>query len=137
MATRTFASLLAPYPPDVQALARETRTLVCDLLPGVEETVDSSGPYVTYGYGGGYKGVICYVTVSQSGVKLGLAGGASLPDPRQLLEGKGKAHRHIPIVSPSDLRKPGIRPLVRAAAARHASSTGEEPVNRRSRGKAR
>ena len=117
MATRTLSELLAPYPPQVQALARNTRALICDLLPGVEEAVDASGPYVSYGYAPGYKGVVCYMTVSRSGVKLGLAGGASLPDPRRLLEGEGKVHRHISIASPPDLRRPGVRPLVRAAAA--------------------
>jgi hypothetical protein len=127
MATRTLAELLASYPPDVQALAWDTRTLICDLLPGVEEAVDASGPYVSYGYAPGYKGVVCYMTVSRSGVKLGLAGGASLPDPRRLLEGRGKVHRHVSIASPSDLRRPGVRPLVRAAAAAWRAASNERP----------
>ena len=88
-----------------------------DVLPNVEETIDPTGPYVTYGYGPGYKGVVSYITVNQKGVKLGVAGAASLPDPKKLLQGSGKAHRHVPITAASDLRQPGLRQLVRAALA--------------------
>jgi hypothetical protein len=114
---RTFTQLIAPYPPDVQLLARGARDLVLEVLPKVEEYVDPSGPYITYGYGPGYKGVVSYVTVSQKEVKLGVAGGASLPDPRKLLQGTGKSNRHVVIKKPADLRTPGLRPLVRAALA--------------------
>jgi hypothetical protein len=64
------------------------------LLPKAEETVDATGPYVSYGYGPGYKGVVSYMTINQKGVKLGIAGGASVPDPNNLLEGTGKSNRH-------------------------------------------
>jgi len=116
-ATRTFADLVASYPRDVQALARATRALMLELLPQVEETVDSTGPYISYGYGPGYKGVVSYLTFNQKGVKLGIAGGSALPDPRKLLQGTGKSHRHVVIETPADLRTPGLRPLVRAALA--------------------
>jgi hypothetical protein len=116
-ATRTFADLVAAYPEGVQDLARQTRALMFDVLPNVEETIDETGPYVTYGYGRGYKGVVSYITVNHKGVKLGVAGGASLPDPKKLLQGSGKAHRHVVIQTASDLRQPGLRQLVRAALA--------------------
>jgi hypothetical protein len=64
------------------------------LLPKAEETVDATGPYVSYGYGPGYKGVVSYMTINQKGVKLGIAGGASVPDPNNLLEGTGKSNRY-------------------------------------------
>ena len=84
---RTFKALIEPYPRDVQALARAARSLMLDILPNVEESIDPSGPYISYGYGPGYKGVVSYITVSQKGVKIGVARGASLPDPRRLLRG--------------------------------------------------
>ena len=115
MSERTLADLLAQYPNDVQQLARRTRLLLLKLLPAAEETVDSSGPYVFYGYGTGYKGIVCNIILSRQGVKLGVANGVELDDPMRLLEGKGKRHRHIVLEKPSDLRKPGIEPLVRSA----------------------
>jgi hypothetical protein len=114
---RTFKDLIAPYPREVQALAKAARSLMLDLLPKVKETVDPTGPYITYGYEPGYIGVVSYITVSQKGVKFGVARGASLPDPKRLLRGAGKGNRHVVINTPADLRTPGLRQLVRAALA--------------------
>jgi hypothetical protein len=115
--TRTLKELLAPYPKDVQALARAARALMLDVLPKVRETVDPTGPYIQYAYGTGYHGVVSYITVNQKGVKLGVARGTSLPDPKKLLRGTGKANRHVVISTPADLETPGLRSLIRAAHA--------------------
>ncbi len=114
---RTFKDLIATYPREVQALAKAARSLMLDLLPKVKETVDPTGPYISYGYEPGYRGVISYITVNQKGVKFGVARGASLPDPKKLLRGTGKGVRHVVINTPADLRTPGLRQLVRAALA--------------------
>lgn len=116
-AKRTLKEMLAPYPREVQSLARATRALMMEVLPGVKETVDPTGPYVTYAFAPGYKGVVSYITVNQKGVKLGVARGTSLPDPKKLLKGSGKANRHVVITTPEDLKTPGLRQLVRAAFA--------------------
>ena len=113
--TRTLKQLLAPYSDDVQDLVQAARALMLELLPKVNETVDSTGPYIHYSYAPGYKGVVGYITVNQKGLKFGLANGASLPDPKKLLQGTGKAGRHIVVNTPADLRAPGLRQLVRAA----------------------
>jgi hypothetical protein len=115
--TRTLKKMLAPYPRDVQSLARAVRALMMDVLPKVKETVDPTGPYITYAYEQGYKGVVSYITVSKQGVKLGVARGASLPDPKKLLQGSGKSNRHVVIETLDDLETPGLRQLVRAALA--------------------
>lgn len=113
--TRTLEELLADYPREVQTLARQTRAFVLDLLPNAQQFVDGSGPYIGYGYGAGYKDLVCTIIVSKGGVKLGVVGGATLPDPKGLLEGSGKVHRHIVVKTADDLRKPGVKPLIRAA----------------------
>ena len=115
--TRTLKEMLAPYPRDVQSLARAARALMMEVLPKVKETVDPTGPYITYAYEPGYKGVVSYITVSKQGVKLGVARGTSLPDPKKLLQGSGKSNRHVVIKTPDDLETPGLRQLVRAALA--------------------
>jgi hypothetical protein len=115
MPERTFEKAIGNYAPDVQLLALSARDFVMEMLPGVEESVDTKGPYITYGYGRGYQGVVCYLTVSKQGVKLGLAGGSELSDPKGLLRGEGKSNRHIPLTSMADLRKPGVKPLLRSA----------------------
>ncbi len=116
--SRTFEQVLVPFPPDVQLLATQTRSSLRDLLPDVIETVDGSGPYIGFGYTTGYKGQVCTIIISKGGVKLGLAGGATLADPDGLLEGSGKVHRYVQLKSVDDLRRPAVTALVRAAASR-------------------
>lgn len=109
--------LLARYPPEVQELAQELRKLVMEAIPGSVEMVDTSAKVIGYGYGAGYKDLIATIMPSKGGVKLGVVRGADLPDPRQLLEGNGKVHRHVQFKDSNDLRKPGIKPLLKAAVA--------------------
>ena len=123
---KSFDDLLAKYPSNVQALALGTRKLILELLPEAEETVDQSAPVVGYGYGPGYKGTICTLILSKAGVKLGLARGAELPDPKGLLEGAGNVHRYVRIETSSDLRKPGLKPLMKAAVAAWKKRGGQD-----------
>jgi hypothetical protein len=109
-------ALLESYPPAVRTLARAARKFVRDTVPGLDETVDNKARLLGYGYGTGYRGMVCTLILSKAGVKLGLFRGAELPDPRGLLEGSGKVHRHVPLVDAADLRRPGLKPLLTAAA---------------------
>jgi len=79
--------------------------------------VDVPAKLIGYGYSTAYSDLICVIVLSKTGVKLGLARGVGLPDPRGLLEGTGKAHRYVILEKPADLRKPGLKPLLRAAVA--------------------
>ena len=47
----------------------------------------------------------------------GLVESASLPDPKGLLEGKGKRHRHISFETMADLKRSGVKPLLKACHA--------------------
>jgi len=114
---RTVDKLLTSYPADVQALASAARLLLSKWLPRVEERVDSSAPVIGYGYGPGYRGTVCTLILSKSGVKLGLVRGAELADPRGLLEGSGKVHRYIQLRAVADLQRAGVRQLVEAGYA--------------------
>jgi hypothetical protein len=72
---------------------------------------------ISYAYGPGYKGTVCTLILSKTGIKLGLIGGATLPDPEGLLAGSGKVHRHVQLSAPEDLRRPGLKQLVLEASA--------------------
>jgi hypothetical protein len=110
---RTFAELAAAYPPEVRRLARAARSLLRKLLPKCEERVDTRGPYVSYGYGPGYRGMVSSLILSKKGVKLGVL--RSVPDPHGLLQGDGKRWRHIALKEPVDLQRPGVEEIVKAA----------------------
>jgi hypothetical protein len=116
MSERTFETVVGAYAPEIQELARAARALLFEQLPDCEEHVDTRGPYLSYGYGPGYKGIVCSLIVSKTGVKLGVAF-ADVPDPKGLLEGEGKVFRHIQLKTPADLRRPGVKPIVKAALA--------------------
>lgn len=84
--------------------------------------LDRPGHVVGYGFGTGYKELICTIILSKTGVKLGIVNGATLADPKGLLEGAGKRHKYVVLSAPSDLRKPGIAALLESAADAYNSS---------------
>ena len=63
MRMRTLEELLESYPSDVQEVASGARRLIQHLLPKVEESVDASAPVIGYGYGPGYRGMVCTLIV--------------------------------------------------------------------------
>ena len=66
-------TFLAPYPPDVREIALATRDFLAEVLPGAAETIDASAKLFGYGYGPGYKGCVCTLLLSKTGVKIGIA----------------------------------------------------------------
>src|ERR1043165_707887 len=113
-ASKEFDDLLSSYPANVQEVARGLRKLILDTVPDANEMVDAPARVVGYGYGAGYKGMICTIILSKKEVKLGIVGGASLPDPNGLMEGAGKKHRYVVLKEAADLeKKKGIVELIR------------------------
>jgi hypothetical protein len=111
------ATLLRAYPEDIRRLAADSRRCIKEWLPDALEGVDASARLVSYSHGPGYKGCVCTLILSKTGIKLGLVGGATLPDPHRLLSGRGKVHRHVQLTTTSDLRQAGVKALVLAASA--------------------
>ena len=114
---KTIESLLAAYPAEVRELALAARDFLAEVLPGAQETVDQSAKLLGYGYGTGYKGLVCTLLLSKKGIKLGISRGSELPDPKHLLHGSGRVHRHVQLQSTADLNQPGLKPLLKAALA--------------------
>jgi hypothetical protein len=108
-------AFLAPYPPEVREVAMATRDFLAQALPGATDTLDGSAKLLGYAYGPGYKGLVCTLLLSQTGVKLGISRGSELPDPKQLMQGSGKVHRHVKLRTTADLKRPGLKPLLKAA----------------------
>ncbi len=112
---KQFDDLLSQYPANVQEVARGLRELILKQVPEANEMVDAPARVIGYGHGDGYKGMICTIILSKKEVKLGIVGGASLPDPNGLMEGAGKKHRYVVLSEAADLKKKkGIAELIRA-----------------------
>jgi hypothetical protein len=125
MPNQNIDTFLAEYPPEVRVLTRAARAFLAETLPGSTETLDESARMFAYSYGPGYKGLVCTLLLSRKGVKIGVARGSELPDPKHLLEGSGKVHRHVPLQSPADLKRPGLKTLVTAALKAWKARTKE------------
>jgi hypothetical protein len=108
---------LLSYPQSVRELVEAARKYLARMLPQAQESLDKSAKLIGYSYGPGYKGLVCTLILSQSGVKLGIARGAELRDPKRLMAGSGKVHRHVQLREPADLARPGLEQLLRQALA--------------------
>jgi hypothetical protein len=115
--SRSPEDVLQSCPPEVQALAEKARRLLLKLLSGAEETADPTQSILSYGYGPGYRGMVCTLLLSKSGVKIGIVNGAELSDPSGLLEGTGKKHKYIQLKTAADLNRSGVKELIAAAHA--------------------
>jgi len=114
---REVEQLFSRYDPAVRRTARAARRLVRSMLPGAVEQVDSGGR-VGYAVGSRVVDVICVILLSKTGVKLGVADGATLADPAGLLTGAGKRHRHVELASVDAVEAPALAALLRQAIAR-------------------
>lgn len=113
----SFAEVIAAAPPEIQALAHETRALLAELMPGVTEVPWARQKIA--GYGVGPKKMsqhFCYIAPFKKHLNLGFMYGARLPDPARLLEGKGADLRHVKIRKAADLERPALRALIEEAS---------------------
>lgn len=117
-------SFLASYSPQVQSLALRLRALVLAAVPGSVEQIDPPARLIGYGFDRSYKGTICVILLSRSGVSLGLPRGAELPDPAGLLGGSGKRARHVKITALEQVELPALRDLIEGSAAQIRRSAG-------------
>jgi hypothetical protein len=103
---------LSSYPGKVQQLVSDMRQQLISLLPGIKETLDASAKIIGYGYGPKYADMVCSIILSQKGIKLGLYKGSELPDPKGLLTGAGKVHKHIVINTEKDVHCAAVKDLI-------------------------
>jgi hypothetical protein len=108
---------LKPYDREVQRLALDLRALVLEEMAPCHENIYDAYSAVAIGYGptDRLSDGIFHIAVYTKGVNLGFNQGATLADPKGILEGKGKQIRHIKIRSKADLARPELRGYVRRA----------------------
>lgn len=109
----TFEEVIAKASPEIQELAIAARELLAEVMPGITEV-----PWARQriaGYGVGPKKMsqhFCYLAPFKRHLNFGFFYGAHLPDPDNLLEGKGVDLRHVKIRSGADLEAPALRQLI-------------------------
>jgi hypothetical protein len=108
----TAEGILSKYDEDVSTLGFQLREFLLKELKQIIEYPDGPANIIGYGFGPGYKALVCTIIPSKKGIKLGFYKGSELPDPKKLLTGSGKVHRYVEINSENDIRNPAIKKLL-------------------------
>ena len=108
---------LRPYDPQVQEFALKLRALVLEEMAPCYENIYDAYSAVAIGYGTSDKlrDGIFHIAVYSKHVNLGFNEGATLPDPKRILQGNGNQIRHITIKNVEDIKRPELRAYIRRA----------------------
>lgn len=106
----SFDEYLEDQSPRNRAIIRSLRRFVKRIAPKLDEAVKwGNGCWV------GSKGPVAYVYSDARYVQFGFFNGASLKDPKKLLEGKGQYVRHIKVRNPAAIKERAFAALLRQA----------------------
>jgi hypothetical protein len=109
----SFEDVLRGAAPEVIAIATRLRQLISSLDAQCVEVPRPGEPSAAYGVGPKKMSeAYAYLMPQKTYVNLGFYHGASLADPKQLLEGSGKALRHLKIHALEAINNPEIRELI-------------------------
>lgn len=111
----TTEDILSRYDGKFMVLAGRLREWLLSLPGDVIEIPDQPINPVGYGYGTGYKELICTLLLSKKESKPGFYKGSELPDLQQSLTGTGKVHRYAIIRSEQDIQNPALKKLLQEA----------------------
>jgi hypothetical protein len=113
---RQLIGFLEAYDPHISDLALALREVILEEAPDASESIYKVYTVaIWFGFSGKMKDMFCYIATNARHVNLGFPRGASLPDPNGVLEGEGKAMRHIKVASLRDLGRPFVRRYIRTA----------------------
>ena len=110
-------AMLHRFDPRVQRLLLRSREYVWrHFKPATEKMFEVKYTGVVwYGGAGKMKERTVYTAGFKSHVNIGFLYGASLPDPHDILRGKGAQMRHVQIKSPEDLDSAPLAAVLKAA----------------------
>jgi len=108
---------LKPYDREIQDLALKLRALVLEEMAPCYENIYDAYSAVAIGYGTSehLRDGIFHIAVYSKHVNLGFNDGATLDDPKGILQGSGNRIRHITIKTPEDIKRPEVRAYIRRA----------------------
>ncbi len=108
---------LKPYDRPIQDLALRLRSLVIEEMAPCHENIYDAYSAVAIGYGWSdrLRDGVFHIAIYTKHVNLGFNHGATLDDPKRILQGSGNQIRHITIKSLTDIEQPEIRAYIRRA----------------------
>ena len=132
---KELTDLLRRYEPGVQAIAVAMRAAVLDEIGPCHESIFPvyRNNVISILYSTTEKRMkdnVCLVVIYRDHVNLMFPRGVDLKDPRGLLEGAGKAMRHVKMLAAADVGRPGVRELIREAKKRPDLSKPARPLRK-------
>jgi hypothetical protein len=118
---------LEAYDPPIADLALALREIILEEAPDASESIYQVYTVaIWFGFSGKMKDMFCYIATNARHINLGFPRGSTLPDPNRVLEGEGKAMRHIKFATQGDLERSFVRRYIRASIEQlgEAASTG-------------
>jgi hypothetical protein len=107
---------LEAYDPPIAHLALALREIILEEVPDASESIYQVYTVaIWFGFSGKMKDMFCYLSTNARHINLGFPRGSTLPDPNRVLEGDGKAMRHIKFASQRDLERSFVRRYIRAS----------------------
>lgn len=107
---------LEAYDRPIGDLALSLREIILDEVPDASESIYRVYTVaIWFGFSGKMKDMFCYIATNAQHVNLGFPRGSTLPDPNGVLEGDGKALRHIKFVGQRDLERSFVRRYIQAS----------------------
>jgi hypothetical protein len=126
---------LKAYHPSIANLALALREIILEEVPDASESIYQVYTVaIWFGFSGKMKDMFCYIATNARHVNLGFPRGSTLPDPNRVLEGDGKAMRHIKFATQRDIDRPFVRRYIRASIEQLGegrAGTGKSIVKRR------
>lgn len=123
----TPEAFLAPFPSDIQAIARELRTLIQGEVAGLREAVYTGWGLIGYRARRGSRDFyFAYIFPTPEYVDLGFEFGRLLADPKGILQGNGRQVRYVRLTDLADIKPGQLIPLIRAAVEVAALTRAEK-----------
>ncbi len=132
---RELIKFLKPYAPEIRNVALQLRALVLDEMAPCYENIYDAYSAVAIGYGTSERlgDGIFHIAVYSKHANLGFNDGATLDDPKGILQGNGNRIRHITISTPEEIARPEVRAYIRRArkkALAESRKLGEPAANK-------
>jgi hypothetical protein len=109
-------AFLEAYDRPIVDLALALREVILQEVPDASESIYQVYTVaIWFGFSGKMKDMFCYITTNAHHVNLGFPRGGTLADPNRVLEGEGKAMRHIKFSNQRDPEQPWVRRYIRAS----------------------
>lgn len=110
---RAVEQLIESYPTQMREIIGKLRSVAKASMPGADEFVYHDT--INYRLPQSPSTWICYIAAARNYVRLEFYFGASLTDPKKLLEGTGKRMRHVKVRTVEKASEDAVADLIREA----------------------